>query len=71
MRKQSEWTEVLVRLPVELKGAIVAEVERQGTNMNDLCVAALARRFGQPFSPSAHPEKNFQLVGARGMTAPG
>jgi hypothetical protein len=50
--KQSERTGVLVRLPAELKGAIVAEVERQHTNMNDLVVTALARRFGMPFSPS-------------------
>lgn len=50
--KQPERTGVLVRLPEELKGAIVAEVERRGTNMNDLIVSALARRFGMPFRPS-------------------
>ena len=63
MKTQSEWTGVLVRLPVGLKGAIVAEVERQDTNMNDLIVGTLAHRFGLPFSPSercchtASPEK--------------
>jgi hypothetical protein len=52
MRTKSEWTGVLVRLPVALKGAIVAEVELQGTNVNDLIVGTLAHRFGMSFNPS-------------------
>ena len=50
---QSERTGVLVRLPAELKEAVVAEVgRRSGSNMNDVIVGILARRFGAPFSPT-------------------
>jgi hypothetical protein len=43
---------VLIRLTPALKKALVAEAERRGTNMNDVAVGTLARRYGEPFSPS-------------------
>ena len=39
-------------MPAALKHAVVAEVERRGTNMNDVIVGAIARHYGLPFQPS-------------------
>lgn len=43
---------VVVRLPLPLKRAAVREVERRGTNMNDVLVGAIARRYGIGFHPT-------------------
>jgi hypothetical protein len=39
-------------VPADLKEAIRLEVEASGTNMNDVCVAVLAKHFGVSFEPS-------------------
>jgi predicted HicB family RNase H-like nuclease len=43
---------VLVRVDPTLKHAIVREVERRDTSMNDLLVGALAKHYDASFRPS-------------------
>jgi len=45
-------SDVLVRMPPDLKRRLAAEVERRKTSLNDIAVAILASRFGVPFEPS-------------------
>jgi myo-inositol-1-phosphate synthase len=45
-------TDVLVRMPAELKRRLAAEVSARGTNLNDLAVETLAARFGIPYEPT-------------------
>ena len=40
-------------MPGSLKRALVREVARRESNLNDVAVALLAERFGVPFSPAA------------------
>ena len=47
-----ERTEVLVRMPVELKRRLADEVRERGSNLNDVAVEILASRFGIPFDPT-------------------
>ena len=42
-------SDVLVRMPAELKRRLVREVEARGSNLNDLAVEILASRFAVPF----------------------
>ena len=44
-------------MPGSLKRALVREVARRGSNLNDVAVALLAERFGIPFSPSGRRRK--------------
>ena len=39
-------------MPGSLKRALVREVARRESNLNDVAVALLAERFGVPFAPS-------------------
>lgn len=39
-------------IPSELKDALVAQAEFDGTNMNDVAVSILAEAYGVPFTPS-------------------
>jgi len=43
---------VLVRMPIELKRELAREVERREASLNDVAVAILASRFAIPFTPS-------------------
>jgi hypothetical protein len=43
---------VLVRMPPELKAAVVAAVEKSGTNMNDVCVSVIADKYGMNYEPT-------------------
>jgi myo-inositol-1-phosphate synthase len=45
-------TDVLVRLPAELKRRLADEVAARGSNLNDVAVEILAARFGIPFEPT-------------------
>ncbi len=45
-------SDVLVRMPPDLKRRLTAEVERRQASLNDVAVAILASRFGVPFEPS-------------------
>jgi myo-inositol-1-phosphate synthase len=45
-------TEVLVRMPGELKKRLADEVAQRGSNLNDVAVEILARRFGIEFDPT-------------------
>ncbi len=45
-------SDVLVRMPPELKRRLATEVERRKASLNDIAVAILASRFGVPFEPS-------------------
>jgi myo-inositol-1-phosphate synthase len=45
-------SDVLVRMPPDLKRRLAAEVERRRASLNDVAVAILASRFGVPFEPS-------------------
>ncbi len=45
-------SDVLVRMPAELKQRLASEAERRTANLNDVAVAILASRFGIPFRPS-------------------
>jgi len=45
-------SDVLVRMPADLKRRLAAEVERRGANLNDVAVAILASRFAVAFQPS-------------------
>jgi myo-inositol-1-phosphate synthase len=47
-----ERSDVLVRMPAELKRRLVREVEARGSNLNDLAVEILASRFAVPFQGS-------------------
>src|SRR5579859_1731740 len=45
-------SDVLVRMPVELKRRLADEVARRHASLNDVAVAILASRFGVTFEPS-------------------
>jgi myo-inositol-1-phosphate synthase len=45
-----ERTDVLVRMPAELKRSLADEVEARGRNLNDVAVGILASRFAVPFT---------------------
>ena len=45
-------SEILVRMPADLKRALAAEVARRGASLNDVAVAILASRFAVAFQPS-------------------
>jgi myo-inositol-1-phosphate synthase len=47
-----ERTDVLVRMPAELKRRLAGEVEARGGNLNDVAVGILASRFAVPFEES-------------------
>jgi myo-inositol-1-phosphate synthase len=51
-------------MPGSIKRALVREVARRGSNLNDVAVALLAERFGVPFSPSGRRRK--AIPGAAG-----
>jgi myo-inositol-1-phosphate synthase len=52
-------------MPSALKGALVREVARRGSNLNDVAVEQLAARFGVPFTPSGRRRK--VIPGASGV----
>ncbi len=54
-------------MPGSLKRALVREVARRESNLNDVAVALLAERFGVPFSPSGRRRK--AIPGAAGDLA--
>jgi hypothetical protein len=39
-------------MPAPIKRAVVREVARRGSNLNDVVVALLAERFGTRFEPT-------------------
>jgi myo-inositol-1-phosphate synthase len=45
-------SDVLVRMPADLKRSLALEVERRGMSLNDVAVTILASRFGVSFTPS-------------------
>src|SRR3954453_2252666 len=45
-------SDVLVRMPPDLKRRLADEVERRAASLNDVAVAILASRFGVSFTPS-------------------
>jgi myo-inositol-1-phosphate synthase len=45
-------TDVLVRMPAELKSRLADEVATRASNLNDVAVEILAARFGIPFEPT-------------------
>jgi myo-inositol-1-phosphate synthase len=45
-------SDVLVRMPPDLKRSLAREVERRRASLNDVAVAILASRFGVSFTPS-------------------
>src|SRR5215210_7942352 len=47
-----ERTDVLVRMPGELKKRLADEVGRRGSNLNDVAVEILAARFGVDYDPT-------------------
>jgi myo-inositol-1-phosphate synthase len=47
-----ERSDVLVRMPMELKRRLAHEVEARGSNLNDVAVEILASRFAIPFQGS-------------------
>ena len=47
-----ERTDVLVRMPADLKRRLADEVEARGGNLNDVAVGILASRFAVPFQES-------------------
>ena len=51
-------------MPGSLKRALVREVARRGSNLNDVAVSLLAERFGVSFSPSGRRRK--AIAGAAG-----
>ena len=51
-------------MPGSLKRALVREVARRESNLNDVAVALLAERFGIPFAPSGRRRK--AIPGAAG-----
>src|SRR5688572_32779052 len=51
-------------MPGSLKRALVREVARRQSNLNDVAVALLAERLGVPFSPSGRRRK--AIPGAAG-----
>ena len=51
-------------MPPAIKRAVVREVARRESNLNDVAVALLAERFGIPFSPSGRRRK--AIPGAAG-----
>ena len=44
-------------MPGSIKRALVREVARRQSNLNDVAVALLAERFGVAFSPSGRHRK--------------
>jgi myo-inositol-1-phosphate synthase len=51
----AERTNVLVRMPVELKRRLADEVARTKRNLNDVAVEILASRFAVPFAGTGRP----------------
>src|SRR5829696_7684237 len=51
----TERTNVLVRMPAELKRRLGAEVARTKKNLNDVAVEILASRFAVPFAGTGRP----------------
>jgi hypothetical protein len=51
-------------MPGSLKRALVREVARRGSTLNDVAVALLAERFGVSFTPSGRSRK--AIPGAAG-----
>jgi myo-inositol-1-phosphate synthase len=51
-------------MPASIKRALVREVARRESNLNDVAVALLAERFGVPFAPSGRRRK--AIPGAAG-----
>src|SRR5919106_2032411 len=47
-----ERSDVLVRMPADLKRRLAAEVEARRSNLNDVAVEILASRFAVPFQGS-------------------
>jgi myo-inositol-1-phosphate synthase len=47
-----ERTDVLVRMPADLKRRLAHEVEARGSNLNDVAIEILASRFAVPFQGS-------------------
>jgi myo-inositol-1-phosphate synthase len=45
-------SDVLVRMPADLKQRLAGEVEKRKASLNDVAVSILASRFGVPFEPS-------------------
>ncbi len=45
-------SDVLVRMPPDLKRKLIGESERRKASLNDIAVAIIASRFGVPFEPS-------------------
>lgn len=48
----SESRQKIVNFPVVLKRALIAAAEADESNMNDVAVAVLAKKFGVRFTPS-------------------
>src|SRR3712207_6206457 len=49
---RADRTDVLVRMPAELKSRLADEVATRASNLNDVAVEILAARFGIPFEPT-------------------
>ena len=61
----SERTSVLVRMPPAIKRALVREVARRGSNLNDVAVELLAERHGVQFSGSGRRRRVVPGAAAR------
>jgi myo-inositol-1-phosphate synthase len=48
---------ILVRMPTPLKGALVRETARRGSNVNDVAAGILAEEFGVAYTPSGRRRK--------------
>jgi myo-inositol-1-phosphate synthase len=48
---------ILVRMPAHLKGALVRETARRGSNVNDVAAGILAESYGIPYTPSGRRRK--------------
>jgi myo-inositol-1-phosphate synthase len=59
-------SDVLVRMPAELKRRLAREVEARGSNLNDVAVEILASRFAVPFQGSGrrggHPSEKGDVL---------
>jgi hypothetical protein len=59
---------VLIKVPVVLKRALIAEAARRGASVNDVIVGAVAGHYGVDFKPSGrrsrcpHPENKVVVV---------
>ena len=50
-------TSILVRMPAPLKGALVREAARRGSNVNDVAAGILAESFDVSYRPSGRRRK--------------